>query len=169
MTIANEDVTVSIEIAASPDTVFKTFTNDVDTWWRRGPKYRFVTPFQGRLTFEAGEGGRFLHLSEDGDLLHIVGAIQIWQPGKRLKFEWRGTNFAPDQVTYVDIHFAPTARGTLVTVMHQGFGTLPKEHAARHGQVGRTLIMFVGGWWGELLSDLKGQAQLRERTNDCNT
>jgi uncharacterized protein YndB with AHSA1/START domain len=149
-----EDVTVVIEIAAPPNAVFRAFTEDVDIWWQRGPKYRIVAPFRGRLAFEGGADGRFVHRDADGALLHEVGHILAWEPGRHLAFEWRGPNFAPGEMTEVHVHFVPSSRGTRVTLHHRGFAALPVDHPARHGQTGDRFVLTRGHWWSDVLRNL---------------
>jgi uncharacterized protein YndB with AHSA1/START domain len=95
-------IMVSIRLKVAPAVAFDLFTQKVDDWWRKGPKYRMGP--QGRLRFEPGEGGRLVEIYDEaaGELFEI-GRILVWRPGERLVFEWRLPNFTADQVTEVDI------------------------------------------------------------------
>jgi hypothetical protein len=72
-------VTVSIEVAVTPATAFEVFTEDLDAWWQRGPRYRFLAPHEGVLRLEPGVGGRLLHARDDaGDDVFEVGRVRVW-------------------------------------------------------------------------------------------
>jgi len=61
----------------------------------------------------------------------------------------------PDEVTTVEVDFAPTASGTQVTVTHHGFAALPADHPVRHGADVPTFVRRMGMWWGDLASSLR--------------
>ena len=83
---------------------------------------------------KTGVGGRFLEVyDEAGEDFFEIGKILVWEPGKRLVFEWRGLNFDPGQVTEVELNFSPQGEGTCVTLEHRGWASLPQEHPVRHG------------------------------------
>src|SRR5205807_9172889 len=42
MTSTTDAVTVTTCVAVDPATAFTVFTEDIDRWWRRSPRYRFV-------------------------------------------------------------------------------------------------------------------------------
>jgi uncharacterized protein YndB with AHSA1/START domain len=87
--------------------------------------------------------------------VHEIGRVTVWEPGARLEFEWRNTNFSPDQKTIVEVRFEPLREGTRVTVHHQGWSSLPEGHPARHGIEGAAFSRTVGMWWGKLLTMLR--------------
>ncbi len=148
-------ITVSIRLKVPPDKAFDLFTRDIDAWWQKGPKYRHLAGLGGRMTFEPGEGGRLVELSDNGREFEI-GRILVWRPGERLSFVWRSSNFAPDQSTEVDIRFTPVAEGTRLTLEHRGWDTLPADHPAHHGQDMMRSQISRARWWDELLEGLKG-------------
>jgi uncharacterized protein YndB with AHSA1/START domain len=88
-----------------------------------------------------------------------VGRVEVWEPPHRLALTWRSTNFAPDQVTRVDVRFEPVAEGTRVTVTHSGWDGLPPRHPARHGLTGREFVIMQGRWWGDMLTAVKRCAE----------
>lgn len=160
MTRSEETALVSIEIAVDPATAFDVFTADVDDWWARGPRNRFRAPWAGLMRFEPGVGGRFLEIydEEAGDIFE-VGRIKVWEPGKRLVFDWRLPNFSPGEITQVEILFEATGVGTRVTIEHRGWEALPLAHPARHRLSGRAFGLFKAGWWGDLLTRFKAEAE----------
>jgi uncharacterized protein YndB with AHSA1/START domain len=153
-------VTVSIEVAVSPAVAFAVFTRDLDVWWPRGPRYRFLAPYSGVLRLEPGVGGRLLHVRGDdtGDAF-VVGRVRVWDPPGRLVFSWRLPNFAADQTTEVEIWFEAVADGTRVTLTHRGWDGVPIDHPARHGHVDRAFVLFKGRWWADVLGAAKRRAE----------
>lgn len=149
---AAETVRVSIDLSVDPLTAFVTFTEDVDTWWARGPKNRFRAPWVGIIRFEPGPHGRLIEVYDDDTNDHCeVGRITHWQPGHRLAFSWRLPNFAPDEITHVDIRFEPIEIGTRITLEHSGWEALRPSHPARHGLTGTAFRMMRSGWWADHL------------------
>jgi uncharacterized protein YndB with AHSA1/START domain len=152
-------VMVAVSVAADPATTFDIFTQEVDTWWRRGPKYRFRGRKDGTLRFEPGIGGRLIEVyDEAADDLFEVGKILAWEPGTRLRFEWRAPNYRPGQVTVVEVRFIAAASGTRVVVEHSGWESLPANHPARHGLDETPFLLTMGGWWQEQFASLKDRA-----------
>lgn len=147
-------IAVSIRLKVPPDKAFELFTRDVDLWWQKGPKYRQQLGEGGRMAFEPGEGGRLVELYDGGREFEI-GRILVWQPGERLSFVWRLSNFTPDQSTEVDIRFTPVAEGTRLTLEHRGWETLPADHPAHHGQDLMRSQLLRARWWDEQLEALR--------------
>ena len=141
-------VHVSIEVPAAPAEAFAIFTREVDLWWDRSRVYRMAP--DSFLRFEPEVGGRFVEVRTDGRT-RTIGRIEAWEPGVRLGFEWRGVNFAPDQVTHVEVLFEGVPEGTRVTVHHRGWASLPADHPARHRQAPDVFIQAHSRWWAQLL------------------
>jgi uncharacterized protein YndB with AHSA1/START domain len=157
---ASDAVTVALDIEVEPEFAFAVFTRDLDSWWGRGPQYRFLAPYQGTLVLEPGVGGRLLHVADEAaGRVFVVGQIEVWEPPRRLALTWRLPNFAPDQVTRVSVSFEPTGDGTRVNVTHSGWDALPARHPARHGRTGHDFVMMRGQWWGDLLAAVKRHAE----------
>jgi hypothetical protein len=153
-------VRVTTTVAVDPATAFAIFTEEVDLWWRRGPRYRFGGGREGALAFEPGVGGRLVEVYAAGDE-YEVGRVRAWQPGRRLAFVWRGTTFAPGEETEVEVRFERVAAGTRVTLEHRGWEALRADHPARHGLTGPAFASMVGLWWGDLLTTLRARAAQR--------
>ncbi len=157
---AADGVSVSIDVQVEPAAAFDVFTRELDTWWGRGPRFRPLSPYGGSFTLEPGVGGRLLHTADGPpDRVFVVGRIEVWEPPSRLALTWRLPNFAPTQVTRVEISFVPVADGTRVCVTHSGWDCLPPEHPARHGLTGREFVLWKGRWWGDLLAAAKRRAE----------
>ena len=159
---AADTVTVSISVEVEPAAAFDVFTRELDAWWGRGPRFRFVAPYGGTLTLEPGVGGRLLHVVEGG-VSFVVGRVEVWEPPTRLALTWRLTNFTPEQQTRVDVRFEPVPDGTRVSVTHSGWDAIPAGHPARHDMNDRAFVLFRGHWWAEQLAAVKKHAE-RSRT-----
>jgi uncharacterized protein YndB with AHSA1/START domain len=136
--------------------VFDVFTAETDLWWQRGARFRFGGKRRGTLAFEPGVGGRLFEAFSDepGDVFE-VGKVLVWEPGARLVFEWRLTNFAPGERTEVEVVFAPEDHGTRVTIEHRGWSAIRPDHPARHGEEAAAFIARIGMWWGNLATALR--------------
>jgi uncharacterized protein YndB with AHSA1/START domain len=152
--------TVSVSVRVPVAQAFSIFTDEIDRWWRTGPKFRIAGRRRGRLFFEPGVGGRLFETFEAGAGSRTieVGKVTAWDPPSRLELEWRGVNFKPHEKTIVEVCFEPSGDGTLVTVQHRGWSTLPDDHPARHGLVGAAFARRIGLWWGELMTSLREHA-----------
>jgi uncharacterized protein YndB with AHSA1/START domain len=153
MTVSGDLVRVTVSVPIPPAEAFEVFTLEIDQWWRRGPKYRVAGRRPGTLVFEPKPGGRLFEQYEasDGPRTHVAGTITTWDPPRHLGFEWRGSNFAPGEVTHVDVRFTQTESGTQVVLEHRGFAALRPDHPVRHGKDVPAFIRDLGMWWGELL------------------
>ena len=156
--MTGDQASVMVTVPVAPNVAFDVFTQETDLWWRRGVRYRVAGRNPGTLAFEPKPGGRLFEQYEGpaGTRVHEAGRITIWEPPERLEFEWRGSNFAPGEVTHVLVTFAPTdSGGTRVTVEHRGFAALRPDHPVRHGQEAAAFIRMIGSWWGDLLTGLR--------------
>jgi uncharacterized protein YndB with AHSA1/START domain len=155
--------TVSVFVAVDPATAFEVFTREIDRWWKHGPRYRIAGKRSGILSFEPGPGGRLFESFETagGTRAFDVGRVTAWEPPSRLVLEWRGVNFKPHEKTLVEVRFAPQGSGTLVTVRHSGWSSLPGDHPARHGLVGADFSRMLGSWWADLMRSLREHAAAR--------
>jgi uncharacterized protein YndB with AHSA1/START domain len=156
--ITGDRVAVTVMIDVEPADAFAAFTEDIDLWWRRGVAYRVAGRKPGSLAFEPRIGGRLFeeYQGPDGPLVHESGVVTAWEPPHRLAFDWRASNFAPGEVTRVEVTFTRTESGrTRVELVHTGFAALRPDHPVRHGEANSAFIRRLGLWWGELLSSLR--------------
>jgi hypothetical protein len=147
---SDDSVTVTTVVPADPRAAFALFTDEVNAWWRRGPRYRFG-PRDGTLRFT---DGRFVEEFDDGEV-YEVGRESAWEPGARLVFTWRGRGFAHDELTEVEVRFVTVEGGTRVTVEHRGWARLAKDHPMRHGLSGRAFVDMIGLWWADQATALR--------------
>lgn len=148
---------VSVSVAVPPALAFEIFTAEIDQWWQRGFKFRHSSSASSLLRIEPAVGGRLFEAFDREGSEHIVevGRVQVWDPPHRLNFTWRNANYAANEHTQVDVEFAGTATGTLVTVTHSGLSALRPDHPARHGMQGAEFSRMIGLWWGEQMSSLR--------------
>lgn len=159
--IAGDRVRVETFVRVPLADAFAIFTAEIDQWWRRGRAYRIGGRTPSIVHLEPRLGGRVFEAGVDGAPLHVMGRITIWEPPAHLAFEWRGVNFAPGELTTVELWFEARGAGTRVVLEHRGFAALPDDHPVRHGQ---PVVEFIGGlgrWWGGQLTRLRELAEDR--------
>ncbi|APR83371.1 Hypothetical protein A7982_08720 [Minicystis rosea] len=161
--LASDAATVSVFVAVTPEDAFDVFTNEIDLWWRQGPKYRIAGKRRGQLFFEGGVGGRMFETFETtaGSRTIEVGTVLVWDPPRKLELEWRGVNFKPGEKTFVEVSFQPSGEGTMVTVRHHGWAALPDDHPVRHGLTGAAFSRMIGMFWGDLMRSLREHGATR--------
>ena len=109
--MTNRSATASVEVAVDPVSAFSAFTEEVDSWWVRGPINFFDSGRAVEMRIEPGVGGRVLEVYDDarGDALEL-GRITVWEPGTRLTYR----SLVDD--TEVDVRFDAVVDGTRVQV-----------------------------------------------------
>jgi len=148
-----EIVKVTTIVAADPATAFAIFTNEIGLWWK--PKVDlFRKDRKGVMRFQAG---RLIEAYESGEAFE-VGRVLEWTPGNRLKFEWRQGDFAPGDVTEVEVRFEAANGGTRVTLEHRGWDRIAAAHPARHGYTGEAFVSMVGLRWADVLTAFRARA-----------
>ncbi|RKH17617.1 activator of HSP90 ATPase [Corallococcus praedator] len=148
---------VTTFVAVSPLDAFEVFTQETDVWWSKGPRNRAFHASNSSLRFEPpGPGGRLLESSETE--VFEVGRVLVWEPGARLVFQWRASNFAPDEITEVEVRFEPSFGGTRVVLEHRGWDSIRMDHPARHGMDGPATVGMMGRWWGDLVTRFRLRA-----------
>jgi uncharacterized protein YndB with AHSA1/START domain len=143
-------------VDVSPDEAFRIFTEEIDAWWRREPRFR-AGGRDGVLSFEAADGGRRL-VETGAACTFVVGRVLDWEPGERLRFEWRARAFQGDERTEVEVLFAPARGGTRVVLEHRGWEAIRPDHPARHGLEGGAFTAMIGLYWGELATAFRSRA-----------
>lgn len=109
----------SIEIAATPERVFRAIASkDVASWWGSPDLYR-VTEWTGEL--EVGGKWRSAGIGRDGSAFEVGGEFLEIDPPRKLVQTWdpKWVSGPPTKVTYL---LDPIEGGTRVTVRHEGFG-----------------------------------------------
>lgn len=149
---------VLVEVPAAE--AFRIFTEEIDQWWRAGLKFRNGTE-RSVVHLEAKLGGRLFESFGPSDARTVIetGRVTVFEPSKRLVLEWRAANFAPGEVTQVEVVFKAQSTGTLVTVTHTGWASIRGDHPVRHGQPTAAFLRGLGLWWGDLLTSLRERNQ----------
>jgi len=155
---------VSVSVAVPPAEAFRVFTEEIELWWRRGPRYRVAGHRRGIIRLEPGVGGRLFESFDGKHGTRVVqtGEVTCWEPPSRLVLEWRNVNFRADEHTEVEVLFAAARSGTTVTVIHRGWSTIRVDHPARHGLEVEAFVRMMGMWWGDLMTGLRVHAGERE-------
>lgn len=146
-----------MSIRGKPERVFAAFTEEVNAWWRRGPRYRNSPDDQGIICLEPKLGGRVFESHGNGATETVVeiGRITRWDPPHTLCFTWRLANFLRSENTEVEITFDGNGSNTTVTVVHRGWEQIRGDHPARHGEVTRKFLGRLGLWWVDQLRSLE--------------
>lgn len=149
-------VMVALRVPAAPERAFRAFTEETALWWRPNGLFRFTPRSPGVVSFEGGEGGRFIETLLGGKVFEI-GRIHVWAPGERLVFGWRCAGFEPGVETVVEVRFQAVGDETRVTVEHRGWDAIPAVHVARHGFPTPVFLNHEARWWRAMLSGYKSR------------
>jgi uncharacterized protein YndB with AHSA1/START domain len=159
MTDAVVDDFVRVLLLAKADVAatFRLFTEQTDSWWKRGPRFRIAGDKPGVLHLEPFLNGRLFESFDNAGVMRVVriGRIHTWEPPKRIAFAWRAVQCAPHEVTDVEVTFEPSGTDTLVTITNRGWNALGPDHLARRS------LEPLSVFWDELLS---GLGELAART-----
>jgi uncharacterized glyoxalase superfamily protein PhnB len=98
----------TVKVNVDPEKAFSAFTDEIDSWWVRGPINFFDSGRAVGMRVEPGVGGRILEVYE-GDALEL-GEITAWEPGSQLAYR----SLVDD--TEVDVRFEAVEGGTEVRV-----------------------------------------------------
>jgi uncharacterized protein YndB with AHSA1/START domain len=158
-----DQVRVTLAVAVPQHVAFEIFTSEIDRWWRKGPRFRQTGMSAGMIRLEAGVGGRLFESVESAGVerVFVVGHVRTWEPPSRLVFTWKNEVFAANEDTEVEVTFAMTKTGTLVTVVHRGWASIRADHPARHSMPVEEFVRNLGGWWGDQMSSMRMLSQQR--------
>lgn len=149
-------VCVSTVVEVDPQEAFRIFTEEVDLWWKRSPRFRQSSDPKGTMRFEPGEGGRLIEIADDlEDGQYEFGKVLVWKPAERLCFEFRARANAIGEESEVDVVFEKTANGTRITIVQTGWEDLPPDHPVRHGLDEDAFNTMLAVFWGDLLSSAR--------------
>jgi uncharacterized protein YndB with AHSA1/START domain len=150
-------VIVTTLVAADPATAFRIFTDEVDAWWKQGPRFRPSASGAGVLRFEGGAGGCLLEAYEDGSSFEFA-RVKVWEPGSRLVMEMYARALAPGESTEVEVRFEAAGESTRVTVENRGWERLPPDHPVKHGIGEPAFSDMMTVWWTDLLVAMRAHA-----------
>ena len=145
MTDAPDELVVTRAIAASPETVYRVWTERTREWFAPKP---YETP---EVSYDLRPGGRsrVVMQAPDGTLMPMEGIFLEVEPGRRLVFTdaFRAGWIPQDPFMVVTVTFEPQGEGTLYTArvrhwteeamrrheamgFHEGWGTVAGQLAA---------------------------------------
>ena len=153
--MSGDRASASVFVDAPPDIAFEVFTEQIDTWWRHGLKFRVGGRGFSVLHLEPRLGGRLFETLAPAGPVVQTGTVTAWNPPHSLEIEWRGVNFAPHEKTTLSVAFEARRGGTHVTLVHAGFATLPPDHPVRHGQPVPRFIAGMAMWWSDQMTSLR--------------
>jgi hypothetical protein len=142
-------VRVTVERARA----YAVFTEEIDAWWKRGPRFRFGEGREGRLVLEGRVGGRFLERFAEGDEL-VVGRVRVWDPPRSFTLALSPPAPGGGEGSEVEVRFTEVAANrTEVHVQHRGLDRLPGD--PRTGIRSTALRNVLAVWWADLLGGLR--------------
>lgn len=152
--LAGDLVKAQVSVDVPLERAFELFTQNIDLWWRRSPRFRNFAEAQALVCIEPKLDGRVFESWSDGqdERVFEIGRVTLWQPPTALAFTWRNSNFTAGEVTHVEVTFSANGDATLVTVIHRGWAALPPNHPARHNAGVAAFQQSLGRWWGDQLS-----------------
>lgn len=158
--VRGDEARVSVLVRVPPAEAFRVFTEEIDGWWRTGMRYR-IGKHRSVVHLEPQAGGRLFESFQTagGEKVKETGRVTCFEPPSRLVLVWRAVNFAPGEETEVEVLFAPSPSGTLVTVCHRGWSRIRGDHPVRHGQAPPAFLAAMGRWWGDLMTSLRERVE----------
>lgn len=108
---------VNIDIAASPERVFRSLTDPADliAWWAIPLGCRV---HECQVELRVGGQWRMSGRGTDGEPVEVEGEFLLVDAPHRLAFRWR-PNWEPGLDTVVSYHLEAVGAGTRVTLRHQ--------------------------------------------------
>jgi uncharacterized protein YndB with AHSA1/START domain len=147
-------VSVSVDVAVDPATAFEVFTEEIDSWYQRGP-YSWKYPDRAvGIRFEPYVGGRLLEVHDPATGEGFAsGEVLVWEPGRRLVYADLVSSAPPDPRTEVEVRFEAVGGGTRVTLEHRGLDALPPDVAAQKRKYGWQTVL---RWFEEHMENAGG-------------
>ncbi len=154
---------VALRVECDAATAFDQFTNEIDHWWKQGPRNRLIGNRPGIMEF--GESGDVRYLQEVDkrrpDFIVRAGKVTRWEPGKRLAFEWQWPMADPKEpATLVDIRFSAQGDYTRITLEHLGLEKLSMAHPGRNRLNDNRFKPMMTHYWQAHLVSLRNRIKL---------
>ncbi|WP_052066021.1 SRPBCC domain-containing protein [Thalassospira australica] len=154
---------VALRVDCDAPTAFAQFTDDIDHWWKQGPRNRLIGNRPGVMEFREEDGTRYVQEVDKRrpDFIVRAGKVTKWEPGKRLSFEWRWPMADPKEpVTLVDIRFTPLGDHTRITLEHLGLEKLSGGHPGRNGLNDNRFKPMMTHYWQAHMVSLRNRIKL---------
>jgi uncharacterized protein YndB with AHSA1/START domain len=114
---AVQPVRKQIAVDCDVETAFRTFTEDIATWWPVETHSITGHP-ETSVIFERKAGARVYERAPDGKECDWA-TILVFEPPNRVVLEWKVNSAAPP--TEVEVRFSQDGDGTLVELEHRGW------------------------------------------------
>ena len=136
-TETTEAVRKAVLVDADPETAFRVFTDQIQSWWPLGTHGIFGDDAEA-LAFEES---KLVERAKDGREA-VWGEVLAWEPPTRVHFSWRPGFDDEKADTEVEVTFSAEGEGTRVDLVHTGWDKLEDGAKSRAG--------YDGGWDGVL-------------------
>jgi uncharacterized protein YndB with AHSA1/START domain len=141
-------VSQSVGVRVDPATAFQLYTGGINRWWKRDSWYWNDRDRARGLRIEPFVGGRFVEVYDEtsGEGFEI-GRVRAWEPGRRVVYSWRQADWPAGEELEIEVGFAPTPDGTLVTIGVRGWERLTDgpDIARGYGEGAKELL----SWYAE--------------------
>lgn len=135
---ALEPVRKQLSVDCDVETAFRTFTDDIATWWP--VETHSITDRPEGVVFEQSAGGRVYEQARDGRECDWA-RILVYEPPTRVVLEWKVNPAAPP--TEVEVRFSSDGEGTRVELEHRGWERYPSGGSEERAS-------YDSGWPGVL-------------------
>ena len=124
-----EPIRKKITVPVPMDEAFGVFTQKIGSWWPH--ETHSIGGAQTQTVIIEGElGGRLYEVIDDGTE-HDWGAVLVWDPPRQVTLSWH-VGRDPDVYTEVEVTFAASEDGTVVSLEHRDWDRLgEKGHPLR--------------------------------------
>lgn len=132
----------TLDLACSPATAFRVFTEQIGRWW---PLDSHAIGNAVDCVLEGRIGGRIYERDGEGNEI-LWGRVLHWSPPHELRFSWHLRN---DEALAqeVEIRFTPTESGSRFSLEHRGFEKRPEQ--------ARALVAEYDIGWDRVLADYR--------------
>jgi uncharacterized protein YndB with AHSA1/START domain len=127
---ALEPIRKQIAVECDVESAFKTFTEDIATWW---PVASHSITGDGTPVFEQRSGGRVYEQTRDGQERDWA-TILVFEPPHRVVLEWKVNSAAPP--TEVEVRFSADGERTRVELEHRGWEAYASGGVEERGSYG---------------------------------
>jgi uncharacterized protein YndB with AHSA1/START domain len=137
-----------VVVAVDPARAFEAFTAEIDNWWKKDSPFWMDKERRIGIRFEPYVGGRFIEVyDEETGEGYEIGRITAWEPGVRIAYTWRQSDWPEDAITDVEVTFDAVEGGTRVRMRQTGWERVPggREIAKGYSEGASTLLAWYAG------------------------
>jgi len=128
-----EPIRRSVTVRCDLERAFRTFTQEMGTWWPIETHARAVTELEDedvkveRVEFQTFEGGHVLEHMSNGQALPW-GEVLVWEPPSGFVLAWK-PHGRPTPPTEVEVRFTAKGDHTLVELEHRAWERVGEDVA----------------------------------------